>query len=75
MGQAYARTTASRCGAGRMCVVAVVAAAAAVFFVGLRVTGTIADWYPFPDLTWPVVSVAGVLCCLALSAPLVVWRR
>ena len=55
--------------------VAVVAAAAAVLFVGLRVTGAISDWYPFPNVTWPDVSVAGVLCCFALAAPLLVWRR
>jgi energy-coupling factor transport system permease protein len=55
--------------------VAVIAAAAALLFVGLRVTGAITDWYPFPNLTWPDVSVAGVLCCSALAAPLVVWRR
>jgi len=56
-------------------VVAIVAAAAAAVFVALRVTGAITDWYPFPDLTWPDVSVAGVLCCCALATPLVVWRR
>jgi energy-coupling factor transport system permease protein len=55
--------------------VAVIAALAAVLFVGLRVTGVIADWYPFPDLSWPDVSVAGVLCCFALATPVLVWRR
>jgi energy-coupling factor transport system permease protein len=55
--------------------VAAIAATAAVSFVALRVTGAITDWYPFPDLTWPDVSIAGVLCCLALAAPLLVWRR
>ncbi len=56
-------------------IVAVVAVAAAGGFVALRVIGAITDWYPFPDLTWPDVSVAGVLCCLALVIPLLVWRR
>jgi energy-coupling factor transport system permease protein len=55
--------------------VAVVAVAAAAVFVALRVAGVITDWYPFPDLIWPDVSVAGVLCCLALATPLLVWRR
>jgi energy-coupling factor transport system permease protein len=55
--------------------VAVITAAAAALFVGLRLTGAVTDWYPFPDLTWPDVSVAGVLCCFALATPLVVWRR
>jgi hypothetical protein len=39
------------------------------------VTGVITDWYPFPDLSWPDVSVAGVLCCFALATPVLVWRR
>jgi energy-coupling factor transport system permease protein len=55
--------------------VALVSAAAACAFIGLRVTGAITDWYPFPELMWPGVSVAGVLCCCALATPLLVWRR
>jgi energy-coupling factor transport system permease protein len=55
--------------------VAVVAVAAAAVFVAFRVTGAITDWYPFPDLSWPAVGVAGVLCCLALLTPVLVWRR
>jgi energy-coupling factor transport system permease protein len=55
--------------------VAAIAAGAAAVFVVLRVAGAINDWYPFPDLTLPDVSVAGVLCCLALVTPLLVWRR
>jgi energy-coupling factor transport system permease protein len=56
-------------------VVAVVAPVAAAVFVALRVAGVIGDWYPFPDLTWPAVQLAGVVCCLMLAIPLVVWRR
>lgn len=56
-------------------VVAASAVAAGAFFVALRVSGVIADWYPFPDVTAPTVSIAGVVCCLALAAPLLVWRR
>jgi energy-coupling factor transport system permease protein len=56
-------------------VVAVVAVLAALLFVALRVAGVITDWYPFPDLSWPPLSIAGVACCLALAAPLLVWRR
>jgi energy-coupling factor transport system permease protein len=55
--------------------VAGVSAVAAVAFVALRVGGVIGDWYPFPDLTLPAVNVAGVMCCLALGTPLLVWRR
>jgi energy-coupling factor transport system permease protein len=56
-------------------VVAAVAVAAAIAFVTLRISGVVGDWYPFPDVTVPPVSIAGVVCCLALAAPLVVWRR
>lgn len=55
--------------------VCVVAPAAAVTFVVLRVVGVIADWYPFPNLTWPPVNVLGVACCLAVAIPALVWRR
>jgi energy-coupling factor transport system permease protein len=56
-------------------VVAAVALAAMVVFVTLRIAGYIRDWYPFPDVTAPPVSIAGVACCLALAAPMLVWRR
>lgn len=56
-------------------VVASMAVAAAMVFVTLRISGAISDWYPFPDVTVPPVSIAGVACCLALAVPLVVWRR
>jgi energy-coupling factor transport system permease protein len=56
-------------------VVAVVAPLAAALFVALRVGGWIGDWYPFPDLTWPAVELAGVACCLVLAIPLLVWRQ
>ena len=55
--------------------VCVVAPAAAIAFVALRVAGVIGDWYPFPDVSLPPVSVAGVACCLALAIPALVWRR
>lgn len=56
-------------------IVAAVSAAAAAAFITLRVSGVVTDWYPFPDLVWPDVNVAGTLCCLALVSPLLVWRR
>jgi energy-coupling factor transport system permease protein len=56
-------------------VVAIVAPLAAAVFVVLRITRGIADWYPFPDLTWPPMELTGVICCLALSIPLLAWRR
>ena len=55
--------------------VCVAAPAAAIAFVVLRVTGLIADWYPFPALSVPPVNVLGVACCLALAVPALVWRR
>jgi energy-coupling factor transport system permease protein len=56
-------------------VVAVVAPVAAALFVALRVVGAIGDWYPFPSLSWPGLELAGVLCCIALAMPVLVWRR
>jgi hypothetical protein len=56
-------------------VVCVVAPAAALAFVLLRVTGVISDWYPFPNVSLPPVNVFGVACCLALAVPALVWRR
>ena len=55
--------------------VCVVAPAAAVAFVALRVVGVIGDWYPFPAITVPSVDGFGVACCLALALPVLVWRR
>jgi energy-coupling factor transport system permease protein len=56
-------------------VVAALSAAAAGLFLAFRIAGVIGDWYPFPDITWPAVDAVGVVCCLALATPLVVWRR
>jgi energy-coupling factor transport system permease protein len=56
-------------------VVAVCALAAAGIFVALRVMGTVGDWYPFPTASVPPVNVLAACCCLALAAPLIVWRR
>ena len=50
-------------------VVAVAATLAASGFVLMRVTGTLVDWYPFPDVSIPSVSPLAVLCCLLLAAP------
>ncbi len=55
--------------------VCVVAPAAAVAFVALRLAGVIGDWYPFPDIVVPPVNGFGVTCCLALALPALVWRR
>ena len=55
--------------------VCVVAPMAAIAFVLLRLAGIIGDWYPFPDISMPPVNVFGVLCCLALATPILVWRR
>jgi energy-coupling factor transport system permease protein len=55
--------------------VCVVAPAAAIAFVALRLVGVIGDWYPFPDITVPPVNGFGVACCLALALPALVWRR
>jgi energy-coupling factor transport system permease protein len=48
--------------------------AAAAGFVAARVAGTVADWYPYPSLTWPEVSPLPIAACLLLAAPVLVWR-
>jgi energy-coupling factor transport system permease protein len=55
--------------------VCVVAPVAAIAFVLLRVAGLIGDWYPFPEVSVPPIDVFGVVCCLALAIPALVWRR
>ena len=43
--------------------------------VGARAAGMLPDWYPFPVVTAPDISVLPVLACLLLATPLVVWHR
>jgi energy-coupling factor transport system permease protein len=47
---------------------------AAATFLVLRVAGLVTDWYPFPTMTAPAVSVAGVVCCLVLALPSLISR-
>jgi energy-coupling factor transport system permease protein len=55
--------------------VIVCALGAAAMVVAARVSGSLADWYPFPVATVPPVTLVPVLACLLLTAPLVAWRR
>jgi energy-coupling factor transport system permease protein len=50
-------------------VVTVSAAAAGVLFLVLTLTGAAPDWYPFPTLQAPAVSLPAVLCCAVLLVP------
>jgi energy-coupling factor transport system permease protein len=43
-------------------------AAVAIFVVG-RIAGAQIDWYPYPELTMPVVDLPMVAGCLALAVP------
>jgi energy-coupling factor transport system permease protein len=45
------------------------AAVAALLFLALRLTGLAPDWYPFPSLSAPPVSLPALLCCAALVVP------
>ncbi len=56
-------------------VVCVASLAAAAAFVALRVSGAVADWYPFPAITTPSVDIGAAACCLALASPLLIKRR
>lgn len=49
--------------------VAIVALGAAAGFVALRLSGAVADWYPFPTLSPLPVKPAALLCCLLLALP------
>jgi energy-coupling factor transport system permease protein len=50
------------------------AAVAAAGFAGSRVLGLVPEWYPYPELTIPELSLPGVAACLLLLIPLVAWR-
>lgn len=45
------------------------ALAAFLMLLGLRVSGAVADWYPFPSLSMPDVNPLAVLSCVLLVAP------
>jgi len=50
---------------------------AVIAFAGLaagRVSGAIPDWYPLPALQPPDVKAFGVICCLLLGGPALLWR-
>lgn len=49
--------------------VAVAALGAAAGFITLRVSGAVADWYPFPTIPPLVVNPAALFCCLLLGVP------
>lgn len=55
--------------------VAVLAVCGAMAFVALRIASVAPDWYPFPALSLPTVSLPALLACCTLAAPLAVWRR
>jgi energy-coupling factor transport system permease protein len=56
-------------------VVAATAALAALLFVAGRASGLVADWYPYPTPTLPIVNPLMVLSCLLLLAPVLVPRH
>jgi energy-coupling factor transport system permease protein len=51
------------------------AVAAVVLTVTARVTGALPDWYPFPVVTVPDVTVLPVIACAFLALPLLAWHR
>ncbi|HXZ99783.1 MAG TPA: energy-coupling factor transporter transmembrane component T [Candidatus Binatia bacterium] len=54
--------------------VAVVSGSAAAMFLVLRFSGGAPDWYPFPLLSAPPVTIAAISCCACLVIP-VLWPR
>lgn len=51
------------------------ALAAVIVTVVARVTGSLPDWYPFPQVTVPGLAVLPIAACFLLTAPLVAWHR
>jgi energy-coupling factor transport system permease protein len=49
--------------------VVVSAVGAAALFVGMRIAGVAADWYPYPTLAMPPIHPVLVASCLALALP------
>jgi energy-coupling factor transport system permease protein len=49
--------------------VALSAVAAAVAFITLRLSGAVADWYPFPTIPPLSLTPAALACCLVLIVP------
>ena len=48
--------------------------AAIALTITARVVGSLPDWYPFPVVTVPDVSVLPTIACALLAIPLVAWR-
>jgi energy-coupling factor transport system permease protein len=49
-------------------------ALAVLLFAISRANGLAADWYPFPTLAAPEVTVPPMIACLLLLAPVLTWR-
>lgn len=56
-------------------VIATTALAGAALLLVLQLSGSVPDWYPFPTLMAPVVSLPAVLCCASLALPTLLPRR
>lgn len=50
------------------------ASAAVTGFTVAHVFGLAADWYPYPRLQWPQVSLVPAAACLLLAVPALPWR-
>jgi energy-coupling factor transport system permease protein len=48
--------------------------AAVALTIAARAGGNLPDWYPFPVVTVPDISVLPVVACALLTAPLLAWR-
>ncbi len=47
----------------------------AALSVAARTVGALPDWYPFPVVTIPTITVLPVLACALLAVPLLAWHR
>jgi energy-coupling factor transport system permease protein len=53
-----------------------IAASASAFllFGGARLAGLVPDWYPYPTMAVPDLSIPAVAACLLLLTPVLTWR-
>ena len=50
-------------------VIVIASTIAAAAFAVLRILGVAGDWYPYPVVAWPQVSVAALACCAVFVLP------
>jgi energy-coupling factor transport system permease protein len=60
---------------GRDWILIATSAAALLLFCGARLAGQVPDWYPYPTMAVPDLSLPALAACLLLLTPVFAWRR